>query len=69
VAAALTLQVVAVPAEAHAPPHRAKTEPADARAVSVRSVPSLTVAVQLVPQFRALVLAVTVPEPVPSFVT
>jgi hypothetical protein len=67
VAAISVTAQVAVPL--HAPPQPAKTEPEAALAVSVIGVPAATVAVQSVPHAIPAAELVTVPAPVPFFVT
>ena len=67
VAAVTVTAQVAVPL--HAPPQPAKTEPEAALAVSVIGVPAATVWVQAVPHAIPAGELVTVPAPVPFFVT
>jgi hypothetical protein len=66
--AALTV-TAQVPVPLHAPPQPAKVEPDAALAVNVSRVPAVTVPTQVVPQAMAAGELVTVPEPVPVFVT
>jgi len=53
----------------HAPVHPVKVEPVVAEGVSVTCVPLLKLALQVVPQLIPAGLLVTVPLPVPAFVT
>jgi hypothetical protein len=64
-----TVQVVAVPAEAHAPIHPWKTEPVAGDATSVTLLPLAKLAEQVVPQLTPAGVLVTVPVPVPYLVT
>jgi hypothetical protein len=58
-----------VPVPVQAPPHAAKVEPLAAAAVRVTAVPLAMFAEQVDPQLIPPVLDVTVPLPVPDFVT
>jgi hypothetical protein len=68
VAAALIV-IAHVPVPEQAPLHPAKVEPAAGLAVSVVAVPGVTDWEQVAPQLMPAGLLVTVPEPVPFFVT
>src|SRR5437588_935720 len=58
-----------LPLPLHAPVHPVKVEPVVAVGVSVTCVPLLKLAVHVVPQLIPAGLLVTVPVPVPAFVT
>ena len=58
-----------VPAPVHAPVHPAKTELVPGLAVSVTGVPAVKLAVHTCPQLIPAGALVTVPVPVPEFVT
>src|SRR5947209_1114672 len=58
-----------LPLPLHAPVHPVKVEPVVAVGVSVTCVPLLKLAVHVVPQLIPAGLLVTVPLPVPAFVT
>ena len=62
----VTLQA---PVPAHAPDQPLKAEPLSAAAVSVTAAPLLYNSAQSVPQAMPVGLLVTVPPPVPAFVT
>jgi len=66
-ASMVTWQVLAVPE--HAPVHPANMEPAEGEAVRVTTVPLTKFAEQVLPQLMPAGLDVTVPPPVPAFVT
>jgi hypothetical protein len=58
-----------LPVPEHAPDQPVKVELADAVAVNITSVPSLYASLQSEPQLMPVGLLVTVPLPVPAFVT
>src|SRR5207302_352776 len=58
-----------LPLPLHAPVHPVKVEPVVGVAVSVTCVPLLKLALHVVPQLIPAGLLVTVPLPVPAFVT
>src|SRR5947209_9954200 len=58
-----------LPLPVHAPVHPVKVEPVVAEGVSVTCVPLLKLALHVVPQLIPAGLLVTVPVPVPAFVT
>ena len=62
-----TEQMLEVPL--HAPPHPVKVEPLAAMARTLTVVPEVKLAVQVAPQLMPVGELVTVPLPVPDFVT
>jgi len=66
---AAVIDVVQVPVPVHAPLQPANVEPLAATAVRVTEVPEAKFAVQVVPQLMPAGDDVTVPAPVPAFVT
>src|SRR5947209_10671567 len=58
-----------LPLPVHAPVHPVKVEPVVAEGVNVTCVPLLKLALHVVPQLIPAGLLVTVPVPVPAFVT
>jgi hypothetical protein len=66
---AAVIEVVQVPEPVHAPLQPANVEPLAAAAVSVTDVPLAKLAVHVVPQLMPVGDDVTVPVPVPAFVT
>ena len=66
--AALTV-TAQVPVPEHAPLQPAKMEPASAAALSVTAVPAASDCEQVAPQAMPAGVLVTVPDPVPFFVT
>ena len=68
-ARACVIDTVQAPVPEHAPLHPAKLAPLPAAAVSVTEVPLAKLALQVLPQLMAPVFDVTVPVPLPAFVT
>lgn len=68
-ARAAVIEVVQVPVPVHAPLQPTNVEPLAAAAVSVTEVPLAKLAVHVAPQLMPAGDEVTVPEPVPAFVT
>jgi len=66
---AAVIEVVQVPVPVQAPLQPANVEPLDAAAVSVTEVPLAKLALQVLPQLMPVGDEVTVPAPVPAFVT
>jgi len=66
---AAVIEVVQVPVPVHAPLHPANVEPVAAAAVKVTDVPLAKLALQVLPQFTPVGDEVTVPAPLPAFVT
>jgi hypothetical protein len=60
---------VHVPVPVHAPVHPVKTELAPGLAVSVTDVPTVKLALHISPQLMPEGALVTVPAPLPEFVT
>ena len=65
----LVMDTVQAPPPEHAPDHPVKVEPGSGVGVNVTLVPGLYVSLQSEPQLTPAGLLVTVPLPVPDFVT